>query len=194
MDKQDKIKAAQVRIVEELAGEWGLITAGTVDDFNTMTIAWGQTGTMWWKPVVTAYVVPTRHTHGYVNDNDYFTIQLFPEGYRDDLQLLGSRSGRDGDNHQHAPATCGSTGDERRHHHRRSFAGNRHGRGAHDYGWNAKRLFVARGAFDRPPCGAVSRLLWKALRLGPRNSLARPLEHPHPSSAPYAPRHVIGRM
>ena len=97
MSKQDQIKAAQVRIVEELAGEWGLITAGTIDDFNTMTIVWGQTGTMWWKPVVTAYVVPTRHTYGYVNDNDYFTIQLFPEGYKDDLQLLGSRSGRDDD-------------------------------------------------------------------------------------------------
>lgn len=97
MSKQDQIKAAQVRIVEELAGEWGFITAGTIDDFNTMTIAWGQTGTMWWKPVVTAYVVPTRHTYGYVNDNDYFTIQLFPEGHREDLQLLGSRSGRDGD-------------------------------------------------------------------------------------------------
>ena len=97
MNKADKIKAAQVRIVEELAGEWGLITAGSIDDYNTMTIAWGQTGTMWWKPVVTAYVVPTRHTHGYVNDNDYFTIQLFPEGYREDLQVLGSKSGRDGD-------------------------------------------------------------------------------------------------
>lgn len=97
MTKQKQIKAAQVRIVEDLAGEWGLITAGTLDDFNTMTIAWGQTGTMWWKPVVTAYVVPTRHTYGYVNDNDYFTIQLFDEGYKDDLKVLGSKSGRDGD-------------------------------------------------------------------------------------------------
>jgi flavin reductase (DIM6/NTAB) family NADH-FMN oxidoreductase RutF len=97
MKKEERIERAQVRIVEELAGEWGLITAGTLDDYNTMTIAWGQTGTMWWKPVVTAYVVPTRHTYGYVNDNDYFTIQLFPEGYKDDLQLLGSKSGRDGD-------------------------------------------------------------------------------------------------
>ena len=96
MKKTDRIKAAQVRIVEELAGEWGLITAGTLEDFNTMTIAWGQTGTMWWKPAVTAYVVPTRHTHGYVNDNEYFTIQLFPQGYKEDLQLLGSKSGRDG--------------------------------------------------------------------------------------------------
>lgn len=97
MDKTAQIKAAQRRILDELAGNWGLITAGTIDDFNTMTIAWGQTGTMWWKPVVTAYVVPTRHTHGYVDSNDYFTIQLFPDGYKDDLQILGSKSGRDGD-------------------------------------------------------------------------------------------------
>lgn len=42
MSKTDRIKAAQVRIVEELADEWGLITVGTIDDYNTMTIAWAR--------------------------------------------------------------------------------------------------------------------------------------------------------
>ena len=91
------VKQAQHQIIDHLASDWGLITAGTIDDYNTMTIAWGETGTMWWKPVVNAYVVPTRHTWGYVERNDYYVVSLFDPKYKDDLRILGSKSGRDGD-------------------------------------------------------------------------------------------------
>ena len=91
------IQTAQNQIVDRLASEWGLLTAGEGDVWNTMTIAWGQTGNLWWKPVVTAYVVPSRYTFGFVEQNDYFVVSLFPKEYRDDLQILGSNSGRDGD-------------------------------------------------------------------------------------------------
>ena len=92
-----EIKEAQKQIIEHLASDWGLLTAGGIEDYNTMTIAWGETGTMWWKPVVSAYVVPTRYTYGYMQDNDYFVVSLFGPEYRDDLQVLGTKSGRDGD-------------------------------------------------------------------------------------------------
>jgi len=90
-------KQAQHQIIDHLASDWGLITAGTIDDYNTMTIAWGETGTMWWLPVINAYVVPTRHTYGYVEDNDYFVVSLFGPEHKADLRILGSKSGRDGD-------------------------------------------------------------------------------------------------
>jgi flavin reductase (DIM6/NTAB) family NADH-FMN oxidoreductase RutF len=90
-------KQAQHQIIDHLASDWGLLTAGTIDDYNTMTIAWGETGTMWWLPVVSAYVVPTRHTWGYVEDEDYFVISLFGPEHKGDLRILGSKSGRDGD-------------------------------------------------------------------------------------------------
>ncbi|MBQ9687207.1 MAG: flavin reductase, partial [Oscillospiraceae bacterium] len=32
-----------------------------------------------------------------LENNDYFTVSLFPEEYRRDLSILGSKSGRDGD-------------------------------------------------------------------------------------------------
>ncbi len=92
-----EIKEAQRLIVEHLADDWGLLTAGGIDNYNTMTIAWGETGTMWWKPVVSAYVVPSRYTYGFMEDNDYFVVSLFPPEYKEDLQVLGSKSGRDGD-------------------------------------------------------------------------------------------------
>ncbi len=90
-------KEAQKLIVEHLADDWGLLTVGSIDDYNTMTIAWGETGTMWGKPVVPVYVVPSRYTYGYMQGNDYFVVSLFPPEYREDLQVLGTKSGRDGD-------------------------------------------------------------------------------------------------
>lgn len=87
------IKEAQKQIIEHLADDWGLLTAGGIEDYNTMTIAWGEAGTMWWKSVVSVYVVPSRHTYGYMQDSDYFVVSLFGSEHKDDLQILGTKSG-----------------------------------------------------------------------------------------------------
>jgi flavin reductase (DIM6/NTAB) family NADH-FMN oxidoreductase RutF len=81
---------------------WALVTAGTPDDFNAMTISWGSMGTIWGppgngRPIVTIYVNPKRYTYGYLNNNDRFEVSFFPEKYRDDLLIMGTKSGRDGD-------------------------------------------------------------------------------------------------
>lgn len=92
-----EIAEAQRQILDKLASKWGLLTVGDENDYNTMTIAWGQTGNMWWKPVVCVYVTPDRYTHSFMERNDWFTVSLYGDQYRDDLQILGSKSGRDGD-------------------------------------------------------------------------------------------------
>ncbi|MBQ6756154.1 MAG: flavin reductase [Oscillospiraceae bacterium] len=77
--------------------KWALLTAGTIDKFNTMTISWGGMGTIWNKPAVTVYVRPSRYTFGFMEESEYFTVSFYPEEYRKDLALLGRLSGRDGD-------------------------------------------------------------------------------------------------
>lgn len=77
--------------------DWALLTAGTPDHFNTMTISWGGLGTLWGKSVATVYVRPCRYTYEYMENNEQFTVSFFTEEYRPDLKLLGTRSGRDGD-------------------------------------------------------------------------------------------------
>ena len=77
--------------------EWALVTAGTREGYNTMTISWGGLGTLWGKPVATVYVKPVRYTHGFMEENDYFTVSFYPEECRQALSLLGTLSGRDGD-------------------------------------------------------------------------------------------------
>ena len=77
--------------------EWALVTAGNMENFNTMTISWGGLGTLWNKPVATVYVKPIRHTHSFLDSNEYFTVSFFDEKYKKDLGVLGTLSGRDGD-------------------------------------------------------------------------------------------------
>lgn len=77
--------------------EWALVTAGTMGNFNTMTISWGGLGTLWNKPVATVYVKPIRYTHSFLDSNEYFTVSFYDEKYKKDLGVLGTLSGRDGD-------------------------------------------------------------------------------------------------
>ena len=91
-----EIEAAQVAFVKAIHDEWALVTAGTLDNYNTMTIGWGEAGTLWSTPTITVYVHPRRFTHGFLLANDYFTVQLFGFEHKRDLALLGAKSGRDG--------------------------------------------------------------------------------------------------
>jgi flavin reductase (DIM6/NTAB) family NADH-FMN oxidoreductase RutF len=77
--------------------DWMLITAGTPDHFNPMTASWGHLGILWNLPVAIAYIRPQRHTFGFANDSERYTLTFFPEEHRDILNFCGSRSGRDHD-------------------------------------------------------------------------------------------------
>ena len=76
------------------SGRW--LLTGTLEDYNTMTISWGGLGTLWSRPVATVYVKPVRYTYHFLEKNDYFTVSFFPEEYKKDLGILGSKSGRNG--------------------------------------------------------------------------------------------------
>jgi flavin reductase (DIM6/NTAB) family NADH-FMN oxidoreductase RutF len=76
---------------------WFVLTAGSMETFNSMTVAWGSIGGMWEMPFVQVVVRPTRHTFNFMNEFDTFTLCSFPATYRKDLAVIGSKSGRDGD-------------------------------------------------------------------------------------------------
>ena len=77
--------------------DWMLVTAGTEDHFNTMTASWGHLGIIWNMPIAIAYIRPQRHTFGFINDNDFYTLSFFSKEYRKALQFCGTKSGRDYD-------------------------------------------------------------------------------------------------
>lgn len=77
--------------------DWAIVTAGDLDRFNSMTVSWGASGTLWNKPVIIVFIKPVRYTAEFMMDNEYFTVSTYAERYREALSLIGSRSGRDTD-------------------------------------------------------------------------------------------------
>lgn len=82
--------------------QWAIVTAGTMEHFNSCTVSWGSLGNIWGSagksiPTVTVYVHPARYTSEFLMESDIFTVSFFPEEYRKALGYIGSHSGRDGD-------------------------------------------------------------------------------------------------
>jgi flavin reductase (DIM6/NTAB) family NADH-FMN oxidoreductase RutF len=86
-------------IIRAWNSQWFLLTAGEnrPGGYNAMTVAWGSFGVVWGKPFAQIFVRPSRHTHLFTQRSDSFTLSAFPALYREALNLMGSRSGRDGD-------------------------------------------------------------------------------------------------
>jgi flavin reductase (DIM6/NTAB) family NADH-FMN oxidoreductase RutF len=87
------------RIFDLFDNHWLLLTSGDfkTGHYNAMTISWGSAGILWNKPFVQVVVRPTRFTYEFMEKYETFTLCAFPETYRKAMQLLGSKSGRDGD-------------------------------------------------------------------------------------------------
>jgi len=97
MLSQIDVNNLSVEAVDLWKNRWLLLTAGNSDEFNMMTVAWGSIGCMWKKPFVQIVVRPQRYTRGFTDKFSTFTLSAFSELYREDLQIMGSVSGKDGD-------------------------------------------------------------------------------------------------
>ena len=96
----DHLKSVDVYQVPDnpfkaIADDWMLVTAGDINSFNTMTASWGTMGELWHKKICICFVRPNRHTYGFLEKAETFTLTFFPEKYRDVLKLCGTKSGRD---------------------------------------------------------------------------------------------------
>ena len=96
----ENFKTAKYDVFSIFDDRWGLCTAGTPREYNTMTIGWGTMGTIWGPPkkgkqIITVFIRESRRTHQILQKEDEFTVCFFPEKYRKDLGILGSKSGND---------------------------------------------------------------------------------------------------
>ncbi len=73
-----------------------LLTSGTMENPNTMTIGWGLIGIEWRKPIFTALVRESRYTRQLLDERGEFTVNI-PWGNLDSriLGYCGTKSGRD---------------------------------------------------------------------------------------------------
>ena len=54
-----EIKENAVKLISD---DWGLLTAGSENGWNTMTVSWGMIGELWGKDSVAVFVRPQRYT------------------------------------------------------------------------------------------------------------------------------------
>lgn len=92
------IEDLNVRINHLWDVQWFLLTAGdfATREYNSMTVSWGSLGVIWNRPFAQVVVRPVRHTFSFIEKHPTFTLCAFPGQYQDALQMLGTKSGRDG--------------------------------------------------------------------------------------------------
>ena len=107
---QNNFKEKDYRIFELFDKQWGIVSAGDINDFNCCTISWGSFGNIWGRagkscPIITIYVHPARFTSEFLLNNESFTVSFFPDDKKKALAYIGSHSGRNEDKVKNASLT-----------------------------------------------------------------------------------------
>ena len=95
--KEINIRDIKESAVSLISDGWGLVTAGTKDKFNTMTVSWGALGEIWGKDVAFIFIRPQRYTFEFLEKEEYFSLSFYDKKYRDALAFCGKKSGRNTD-------------------------------------------------------------------------------------------------
>lgn len=104
------IKELKENPVKLIADDWALVSAGTPEDWNTLTVSWGGIGELWGRDVAFIFIRPQRYTKKFIDEQDYFTISFFDLEYKDMLRLCGRISGRDCNKIKEAGLTLATDG------------------------------------------------------------------------------------
>ena len=88
------IDMLEINPFEKIGKDWALVTAGTKDHANAMTVSWGGLGVMWGKNVAFVFIRDSRYTKEFIDNGDFFSITFFDEQYKKALSYCGSHSGR----------------------------------------------------------------------------------------------------
>lgn len=81
-----------------LVGEdYGILTAGTLEKFNSMVTSWGGWGIVFGKPGVFHFLRSNRYTLELMREQKTYTMSFFDSEFKDDIMQFGMKSGRDTD-------------------------------------------------------------------------------------------------
>lgn len=79
---------------EKIGKEWALVSAGSKQDANTMTVSWGGLGVLWGKNVFFIFIRDSRYTKEFIDTYDFFSVSFMDKEYKDAMNYCGSHSGR----------------------------------------------------------------------------------------------------
>jgi len=72
-----------------------ILSAGSKESYNSMTIGWGTIGVGFGRPIFTVYVKPERYTHQIIDKSKYFTVSYIDKRLYSKFEVYGSKSGKD---------------------------------------------------------------------------------------------------
>lgn len=90
---------------EKIGKDWALVSAGSRQKANTMTVSWGGVGVLWGKNVAFIFIRDSRYTKEFIDSNDFFSISFLGKEYKKALDYCGSHSGRTEDKTANAGLT-----------------------------------------------------------------------------------------
>ena len=93
MKKRVELSEVLFETLDKLDGDGILLVAG--DPPNPMTIGWNTIGRIWNRKIMTVMVRPVRHTFKLMESSKDFSVCIMSDQYRKELNLCGTRSGRD---------------------------------------------------------------------------------------------------
>ena len=96
MFKEITSKEIKRNLINAIANEWMLISAGNQESYNMMTASWGFLGEMWNQDTAIAVIRPQRYTMEFVENNDYYALSFYGDN-KDIHKICGTLSGRDVD-------------------------------------------------------------------------------------------------
>ncbi|MBE5876410.1 MAG: flavin reductase family protein [Lachnospiraceae bacterium] len=102
------IDMLEINPFEKIGKDWALVTAGTKEKANTMTVSWGGLGVIWGKNVAFIFIRDSRYTKEFIDNGDFFSVTFFDEEYKKALSYCGSHSGRSEDKMTAAGLTLAS--------------------------------------------------------------------------------------
>lgn len=78
---------------KEIGSGWALVTAGTKNGANMMTVSWGAVGVMWGKNVVFVFVRGSRYTKEFLDSCDTFSLSFFDENTNPPSRCAARKAG-----------------------------------------------------------------------------------------------------
>ena len=88
--KEINIRDIKTSAVELINDGWGLVTAGTPESFNTMTVSWGALGEIWGKDAAFIFIRLNRYTYEFLEKNPVFTLSFYGREMRPALAFCGT--------------------------------------------------------------------------------------------------------
>jgi flavin reductase (DIM6/NTAB) family NADH-FMN oxidoreductase RutF len=91
----------EIKELEELRKIIGRVEEGAFlvvkgkERANVMTIGWAMLGVVWRKPTLMVAVRTSRHTYELIEQADSFTVSFPADDRKKEINLCGSKSGRD---------------------------------------------------------------------------------------------------